>query len=87
MIVWRDGSSYRQGERGAVDPTCWRAEVGLIRLSVHRFHGCEGWFASCVPDIFIRRELTAHDADGARAEALDLLRRWLDQHVRELGGA
>jgi len=73
-LTWKDVSSYSQGSRGKIEPTSWEAEIGDLRLIVHRLHGIQGtWFWSCHDVRVDRQELDAQEAGDAQREAFNAL--------------
>lgn len=81
---WTDASSYSRGERGNVEPSCWDLEGCLMRISVHRYHGCEGWFYS-VPELSISgRSLAAKELEPAKIEAVTSIRSHLQSLTKSL---
>lgn len=81
-VVWVDGTSYRQGERGTVEPRAWEICAGRLRMTIHRLHGIEGqWFLTCNELGIERQPLTAATPIKAKAEALTHVRRRLRELV------
>ena len=77
MSTWKNTTSYSRGDKERV-PRSWSVELGRFRLSVHRYHGCDGWFASCEP-LFRNRELSAGSDDKRKIEAI----RWFRTHLND----
>ena len=75
MVEWRDVSSYRQGERGKVEPRCWETDVGAFRVVVHRniHYPPDVWLVSIHGLWSGPRELTTRHVKGAQIEALEML--------------
>lgn len=72
-VRWIDGTSYSRGERGVKPARAWDLDCKL-RMSVHRWHGCEGWYLTA-PDLRLdKAPLKSADPDDAKAEAIRLVR-------------
>jgi hypothetical protein len=81
-MKWEEDKDYRTGKvRGT------EARVGPLRIVVHHYIGYppERWFVSAhgLRDID-RRELQARDLDAAKAEAIEVVRRWLTSALAAL---
>jgi hypothetical protein len=53
-----------------------------LLLSVHRWHGRDGWFASC--ELFDRRPLKSNDGESAKLEAFLILRREVNAALKAM---
>jgi hypothetical protein len=75
-MEWNDATSYARGQRGIAEPNTLETRVGPVTLTVHRFHGLQGWFASTRPVIFDRKPLDSTDLENAKQEAVAGLGAW-----------
>jgi hypothetical protein len=67
------------------EPFQWVAEQGRLRIVVvRRFGKYASWMFACPALFGAPRPLTCHDADGAKAEALAIVQRRLDELTRDL---
>lgn len=82
-IEWTDATIYTQGEERK--PRAWEIRTKTLLISVHHYVGCgEEWFVSCHDLRIERRPLKATDAEKARAEALDVVRRRVERIAADL---
>lgn len=72
--MWQDATSYSKNEPlDSRVPRAWDWDSGLVRLTVHRWHGIpDTWFASA-KGLFDKCELEASDVEEAKKEAAGLL--------------
>ena len=72
MTHWKDTTSYRRGERGNVEPSCWTASGVLVCITVHRYHGCgDAWFVTCRQANIDTAGLEGPTLEDAKRQALD----------------
>lgn len=84
---WTDETSYSRDERGKVEPRAWQLDGCDFRVTVHRLHGCPGWYLSA-PDANIdRRFLGNVGLEVARSNAIDFVRSKLASMVVSLDAA
>jgi hypothetical protein len=84
---WKDATGYNRGERGTVEPRAWEMDLEGLRVSVHRFHGCDGWFGSCHAMGVDRLSLTCEEIADARVQFVDYLHRRAMRWVEKLARA
>lgn len=85
-VDWQDQSSYSAGERGTKEPSVWETRVGDMRVTVHRYFGCTGWFLSCHVMGLSQVQLDSEGVDDAKAEALRAIRDLLKTRLRAFEG-
>jgi hypothetical protein len=78
---WKDVTTYSQGEKERI-PRIWEVRFGRARLSVHRVHGIDGWYATCL--FWDRKSLQSDTVDEAKREAVKLLETELETALNEL---
>ncbi len=71
--MWKDTTSYSQGERGKAEPRTWSIETSGLRIVVTRRHGCEGWWGSCYAMGVEQHQLDEADIASAQEEFIDYL--------------
>ena len=75
MTNWKDTTSYRRGERGTVEPSCWMASGVLVHIIVHRYHGCgDAWFVTCRQANIDAAGLEGPTLEAAKRQAIDAVR-------------
>jgi hypothetical protein len=76
MIKWKNVSSKRNDNSGI-----WQAHFGKYRLTVHKhiYYPPERWLVSTHPDLFTTVLLDAKDLEGAKKEAVVMLKVALEQ--------
>lgn len=70
---WTDVTSYRHGERGAIEPRSWEMRVGELMMCVTRYVGHVGWVCHCHALNIDIEPLEAVDIANAQVEALRLV--------------
>jgi hypothetical protein len=62
----------------------WVLQTDDLRVAVHRFLGCEGWYLSCQQLGIHTMQLNNQTLDGAREEALVLLKLLVSGYANQL---
>lgn len=72
-IVWKDVTSYRQGEAARI-PRSFHGEAGDLRITVTRYVGYpeNSWLMRCEPFITLR-EISTGSAEEAQRMAVEIL--------------
>lgn len=79
---WVDCTTYSQGDKERI-PRIWHIRLSQYRrISVHRFLGCDGWFATFEP-FFTTREV-GDDLQVAKETALRMAFQCVDELVADL---
>lgn len=84
---WIDESSYSRSQRGKAEPDIWSLKGAPDRLTVHRYHGLDGWFVTCRTLGFDVHQLEAEDVEAAKAEAIELVRERFKELVQQWSAA
>lgn len=72
---WKDTTSYRQGERGKVEPSSWSLTGTHVQITVHRYIGCgDAWFVTCPQARIETSMIDGPTIDAAKEQALHKVR-------------
>ena len=82
-IIWKDTSSFSQGDKERI-PKCFRASVGFLTLTVHRHihYEKDDWLLSVV-GIFDNKVVSKGSSDDAKEVAVALVKATLEKVLEE----
>lgn len=88
-LVWKDATSYSQGERGRVPADSWECRTKSLRVCVHRSVGYDPklWLLSCHDIRLECYELSFPDLKKCQAEAIEVIQNILRDLLKELDGS
>lgn len=66
-------SNAKYGEP-AETGTIYKAEIGNLRVSIHRIIHCDGWYLSCADICIIQMKLNSNTLMGAIDESKEILK-------------
>lgn len=73
MTKWRDDTSYSRSEPEPRTPRVWLLDLGILKIVVHRLHGCDGWYLKCSEIGMGKRWLRSESVEEAQREALEVV--------------
>lgn len=81
-LKWTDETGYSQTEKPPRVPRVWRAKVPGMKISVHRYHGLQGWYLTCLDLDIELQALKPEDVAQARIQASAMIQVALEKRIK-----